>query len=157
VFQEELDRQLATATRFNNEMSVIMCDVDHFKKVNDTYGHPVGDTVLRGLSETLRRNVVRDTDLPARYGGEEFAIVCAGTDTAGALKLAERIRSDLETQTFHTEKGDLAVTISIGISTFPHHARQKATLVDRADLALYAAKEGGRNQVKVWCKELKKK
>jgi diguanylate cyclase (GGDEF)-like protein len=157
VFQEELDRQLAAATRFNNEMSVLLCDVDHFKQVNDTYGHPVGDTVLRGLAETLQRNVVRDTDLPARYGGEEFAIVCAGTDTKGAIKLAERIRADLEGQTFHTDKGDLQVTISIGISTFPHHARQKATLVERADLALYAAKEGGRNQVRLWSKDLKQK
>jgi diguanylate cyclase (GGDEF)-like protein len=157
VFQEELDRQLAAATRFNNEMSIILCDVDHFKKVNDNYGHPVGDTVLRGLAETLRRNVVRDTDLPARYGGEEFAIVCAGTGIDGARQLAERIRKDLEGQTFHSDKGDLSVTISIGIATFPHHAREKAMLVERSDLALYAAKEGGRNLVRVWNKELKQK
>jgi diguanylate cyclase (GGDEF)-like protein len=157
VFQEELDRQLATAVRFNKEMSVILCDVDHFKKVNDTHGHPVGDVVLKGLGETLRRNVVRDTDLPARYGGEEFAIVCAGTGTAGATKLAERIRKDLEGQTFHSDKGDFQVTISIGVATFPHHARERETLVERSDIALYTAKESGRNRVVVWKKDLKKK
>jgi diguanylate cyclase (GGDEF)-like protein len=113
--------------------------------------------VLRGVAETLRRNVVRDTDLPARYGGEEFAIVCAGTDTDGAIKLAERIRRDLEGQTYRSDKGEFGVTISIGIATFPYHAREKAVLVERADLALYTAKEGGRNQVRVWCKELKQK
>lgn len=154
VFQDELSRQIAQATRFNTETTVILCDVDKFKNVNDTYGHPVGDVVLRSLGETLRRNVVRDTDLPARYGGEEFAIVCAGTDTDGAFKLADKIRKDLEGQVFRTDKGELRCTISMGVATFPHHARTKEDLVERADVALYAAKEGGRNQVRVWHKGL---
>ncbi len=150
VFQEELDKKLASATRFNNELSIIFCDVDKFKRVNDTYGHPVGDMVLRGLAAILRRNVVRDTDLPARYGGEEFAVVCEGTDTDGAFKLAERIRKDLEREVFQAEQGALRVTISMGISTYPQHGSDKETLLERADIALYAAKEGGRNQVLTW-------
>jgi len=157
VFQDELTRQLAQSVRFNTETSIILCDVDKFKNVNDTYGHPVGDMVLRALGETMRRNVVRDTDLPARYGGEEFAIVCAGTDTKGAVKLAEKIRKDLEGQVFRTDKGELRCTISMGVATFPHHARSKEDLVERSDAALYAAKEGGRNQVRVWEKGLRNK
>jgi two-component system, cell cycle response regulator len=157
VFQEELERQLAHSQRFNTETSIILCDVDKFKNVNDTYGHPVGDVVLKGLGETLRRNVVRDTDTPARYGGEEFIIICSGTGTDGAHKLAERIRRDLEGQVFRCEKGELRCTISMGIATYPTHARTKEELVQRADTALYAAKEGGRNQVRIWDKEMKQK
>jgi two-component system cell cycle response regulator len=157
VFQEELDRQLAHSLRFNTDTSIIMCDVDKFKTVNDAFGHPVGDIVLKGFGETLRRNVVRDTDLPARYGGEEFIVICSGTGTEGAHKLAERIRRDLEGQTFRTEKGELRCTISMGIATYPKHARSKEELIRRADIALYAAKEDGRNQVRVWDKEMRQK
>jgi two-component system cell cycle response regulator len=150
VFQEELSRQLALSNRFQNETSIILCDVDHFKSVNDTYGHPVGDMVLRGLGDVFRANVRRDTDLPARYGGEEFAVICAGTGTAGAVKLAEKIRTDLEERVFHTDMGEFRVTLSLGVATYPQHARGKEQLVERADAALYAAKENGRNQVNVW-------
>ncbi|MBW2459833.1 MAG: GGDEF domain-containing protein, partial [Deltaproteobacteria bacterium] len=156
VFQEELDKKFASASRFRKELSVILCDLDKFKDVNDTYGHPVGDQVIRGLAESLRRNVVRDTDLPARYGGEEFVIICEGTSTDGATKLGERIRKDLEAQTFASDKGELKVTISMGVATFPHHAHSRQDLIERADVALYAAKDGGRNQVRVWSKEMPK-
>ncbi|MDJ0766133.1 MAG: sensor domain-containing diguanylate cyclase [Myxococcota bacterium] len=152
VFQEELEKKLASATRFNKELSVILCDLDKFKSVNDTYGHPVGDFVLRALGDTLRKNVVRDTDLPARYGGEEFVVLCEGTSTEGAVKLAERIRIDLENRVFRTEQGNLQVTISMGVATFPIHALRREVLIERADAALYAAKQGGRNQVRIWTK-----
>ncbi|MBN2525308.1 MAG: GGDEF domain-containing protein [Deltaproteobacteria bacterium] len=155
-FQDELTRQLAHSSRFGKPTSVILCDVDKFKGVNDTYGHTVGDIVLKALGETLRRNVVRDTDMPARYGGEEFVIVCGGTDTAGAVQLGERIRKDLERQVFHTDKGELCCTISMGVAEFPLHANSREDLVERADLALYAAKEGGRNQVRVWTRGMVK-
>jgi two-component system, cell cycle response regulator len=154
VFQDELERRLASAVRFNNKLSVVFCDVDKFKGVNDTYGHPVGDMVLRGLSSILKQDVVRDTDMAARYGGEEFAIVLEGTDTEGAFKLANRIRKDLEQAIFHTELGKLKVTISMGVATYPDHAETKADLVERADIALYAAKEGGRNQVRTFEKPM---
>ncbi len=155
-FQEELVRQLAHSSRFGTPTSVILCDVDKFKRVNDTYGHTVGDVVLKALGETLKRNVVRDTDMPARYGGEEFVIICGGTDTAGAVQLGERIRTDLERQCFHTDKGELRCTISMGVAEFPVHAASKEDLVERADAALYVAKESGRNQVRVWKKGMAK-
>jgi diguanylate cyclase (GGDEF)-like protein len=154
IFQEELERRLASAARFKNQLSVVFCDVDKFKGVNDTYGHPVGDMVLRGLANILRQDVVRDTDMAARYGGEEFAIILEGTDTDGAVKLANRIRKDLEKEVFHTELGKLRVTISMGVSTFPVHADSKESLVERADIALYAAKKGGRNQVRTFEKQM---
>jgi two-component system cell cycle response regulator len=150
VFQEELDKKLASAARFRTELSIIFCDVDKFKGVNDTYGHPVGDMVLKGLARILKETVVRDTDLPARYGGEEFAVVCEGTDTKGAVQLAERIRQDLEKEIFMTDQGKLRVTISMGVATYPVHALKKEELLERADIALYASKEGGRNQVRTW-------
>lgn len=155
-FQEELIRQVAHSNRFKTPTSIILCDVDKFKGVNDTYGHPVGDIVLKALGDTLRRNVVRDTDMPARYGGEEFIIICGGTDTNGAVQLGERIRKDLENQVFHTDKGELRCTISMGVATFPEHAKTKEVLVEHADLALYAAKEGGRNQLRTWKKGMLK-
>ncbi len=154
IFQEEFDKKLASAARFGTKVSIIFCDVDKFKSVNDTYGHPVGDQVLKGLAAILKRDVVRDTDLPARYGGEEFAIICEGTDTDGAIKLAERIRKDLEKEVFDTEQGKLKVTISMGIATYPQHGDRKEILLERADNALYAAKEGGRNQVRIWSEEI---
>ncbi|MCP4605082.1 MAG: diguanylate cyclase [Proteobacteria bacterium] len=156
VFQEELDKKIASANRFHKELSVVLCDVDKFKDVNDKYGHPVGDTVLKGLADTLRRSVVRDTDLPARYGGEEFVVLCEGTSTDGAVKLAERIRKDLENQVFRTDKSEFNVTISMGVATFPFHARTREDLVERADAALYMAKESGRNQVQIWSKGMDK-
>jgi diguanylate cyclase (GGDEF)-like protein len=128
--------------------------VDKFKRVNDTYGHPVGDMVLRGLAAILKQDVVRDTDMAARYGGEEFAVILEGTDTEGAAKLADRIRKDLEKAVFRTELGKLRVTISMGVSTYPDHAVSKEDLIERADIALYAAKEGGRNQVRTFEKQM---
>ncbi len=154
IFQEELEKKLASATRFNKELSVVLCDLDHFKQVNDTHGHPVGDVVIKGLAETLKRNVVRDTDLAARYGGEEFVIVCEGTSTQGAVQLAERIRKDMEQQTFHTEQGEFKVTLSMGVASYPSHAHTRENLVERADAALYMAKKNGRNKVCTWSKAL---
>ncbi|MBN2802951.1 MAG: diguanylate cyclase, partial [Deltaproteobacteria bacterium] len=151
-FEDELTRQLAHSSRFNSPTSLIMCDVDKFKGVNDTYGHQVGDDVLKALGKTLKNIVVRDTDMPARYGGEEFIIICGGTDTEGAVQLGERVRRELEKQVFNTEKGPLSCTISMGVATYPEHAHNKEDLMERSDAALYAAKENGRNQVKIWKK-----
>jgi diguanylate cyclase (GGDEF)-like protein len=157
ILQEELEKKLASAIRFESELSVILCDVDKFKRVNDIYGHPVGDIVLKGVADTLTRNVVRDTDMPSRYGGEEFAILCEGTGTKGAAQLADRIRRDLQRQIYHTDQGELRVTISMGVATYPSHASTKEELVEHADNALYAAKENGRNQVKTWRPEMSSK
>jgi diguanylate cyclase (GGDEF)-like protein len=114
----------------------------------------VGDVVIKGLADALKRIVVRDTDLAARYGGEEFVIVCEGTSTQGAVQLAERIRQSMEQQIFHTDQGELNVTLSMGVASFPSHAHTREHLVERADAALYMAKDNGRNKVCAWSKSM---
>jgi diguanylate cyclase (GGDEF)-like protein len=145
TFQERLDAQLAQAQRYGKRTSLILCDVDHFKSVNDTYGHPVGDQVLRGIARTLQKEA-RTTDVVARYGGEEFAIIMPETDTAGAMVIAERIRERVAGVLFDTPQGPLKVTISLGVATFPDDGKTKAELVERSDGCLYHAKRHGRNR-----------
>jgi diguanylate cyclase (GGDEF)-like protein len=145
AFQARLDEHLAQAARYGKKLSLLLCDIDHFKAVNDTYGHPAGDQVLRGVARVLSREA-RSTDLVARYGGEEFAIVMPETDGAGALVIAERIRERVGQMSFSTERGPLRVTMSLGIATCPDDARRKPDLVETADACLYQAKRGGRNR-----------
>lgn len=145
TFQGRFDEQLATARRYGRRLSFILTDIDHFKSVNDTYGHPVGDLVLKGVSHLLRE-VARDTDLVARYGGEEFAIIMPETDAKGAHAIAERIRERVLKEIFQTDQGPLKVTISLGVATFPEVVGEKHQLIDLADQCLYFAKRNGRNQ-----------
>ncbi|MBI5488067.1 MAG: diguanylate cyclase [Deltaproteobacteria bacterium] len=145
TFDGELERQTKSAERYRKPLSLIMCDVDHFKKVNDTYGHSVGDVVLKAFGQVLL-GCKRDLDVVARYGGEEFVVLCEETDTAGAKLLAERIRKDLAARTFAAEQGPFHVTCSLGVATFPLHASDKARLVQVADELLYKAKQAGRNR-----------
>jgi diguanylate cyclase (GGDEF)-like protein len=145
TFQERLDAHLGQAQRYGKRTSLLLCDIDHFKSVNDTYGHPVGDQVLRGVARTLAR-AARGTDVVARYGGEEFAIVMPETDTGGAMVIAERIREKVAALVFETEQGPLQVTMSLGVATFPDDGGQKPALIERADACLYHAKRHGRNQ-----------
>jgi len=145
TFQARLDEQVAFAQRYGKQLSVVLCDVDRFKLVNDTHGHPVGDLVLRGVARVISGEA-RATDLVARYGGEEFAVIMPETDGAGALVIAERIRARLEATTFPTELGALRVTLSLGIATFPGDGKEKSRLVEVADACLYHAKRSGRNR-----------
>jgi diguanylate cyclase (GGDEF)-like protein len=145
-FLEELDRRVRSAERFGRKLSLIVTDIDHFKSVNDTYGHATGDVVIRELGQILMR-VKRETDLVARFGGEEFCILCEETDTEGAILLAERVREELGETVFQTENGKLQVRASLGVATFPIHAKTPEGLFEITDKALYAAKHGGRNQV----------
>jgi two-component system cell cycle response regulator len=145
-FQERFGQLLERAARHNHKAAMLLCDVDHFKKVNDTYGHPVGDEVLRRVARVLQ-DAVRKIDIPARYGGEEFAVVLEATDLEGALHLADRIRADVGALEIDSDKGKLQVTMSIGVAAFPDDHREQATLIERADLALYHAKQTGRNRV----------
>jgi two-component system cell cycle response regulator len=145
TFQVRLDEHLLTAQRYGRRLSLILCDIDHFKSVNDTYGHPVGDQVLRGVSRILAKEA-RTTDLVARYGGEEFAVVMPETDTAGGLVIAERIRARIAQLVTETAQGPLRVTMSLGLATSPEDGQMKSELIERADACLYHAKRHGRNQ-----------
>ncbi|HEY8141063.1 MAG TPA: sensor domain-containing diguanylate cyclase, partial [Kofleriaceae bacterium] len=145
-FKERFGQLLERSARHGHKAAVLLCDVDHFKKVNDNHGHPVGDEVLRQVARVLK-GAVRVIDIPARYGGEEFAVVLEATDLEGALRLAERIREDVGRLEIPTDKGPLSVTMSIGVAAFPDDSREQAQLIERADLALYHAKENGRNRV----------
>jgi diguanylate cyclase (GGDEF)-like protein len=146
AFLDQLEQKLMAAQRFGRKLSVIVTDLDHFKAVNDTYGHAAGDRVLQELGRVLKR-VKRETDLVARFGGEEFCVLCEETDARGARLLAERVREELESTELVTELGPLKVTASLGVATFPDHASTAADLFVQGDRALYEAKNRGRNQV----------
>ena len=149
TFQQRFADMLERAARHNHRLAVLLCDVDHFKKVNDNYGHPIGDEVLRRVARVLQE-VPRKIDLPARYGGEEFAVLLDNVDVVQAKQVAERIRIEISRVVVESEKGPLSVTESIGVAAFPEDGRDRATLIERADLALYHAKHTGRNRVVTW-------
>jgi two-component system cell cycle response regulator len=146
AFLEELESKIRSAQRFQKKLSLIVTDIDHFKSVNDTYGHATGDVVIKELGAILMR-VKRETDRVARFGGEEFCVLCEETDTEGAVQLAERVREELGKTVFQTELGKLKVAASLGVATFPANASTSAGLFEITDKALYAAKHGGRNRV----------
>jgi len=144
-FQARLDEEIMRAKRYHTTVSLILFDIDHFKKFNDTYGHQQGDIVLIETAKLLKQ-AVRDTiDIPARYGGEEFTIILPETDAKGAQLVAERLRKTIEAYDFPGQGKALKVTISLGIASFPDHASTKPVLIKKADIALYACKERGRN------------
>ena len=144
------EQKIAAAKRFGRRLAVLITDIDHFKNVNDTHGHDVGDVIIKGLGEILRR-AKRTTDSVARFGGEEFVIICEETDENGATLLAERVREELERTTFvASESGkNVKVTCSVGVATFPEAGASWETLFKAADTALYASKQGGRNRTTV--------
>ncbi len=145
-FQERLREEFRRAQRYDDALSLILLDLDHFKAINDRFGHMTGDAVLREVAGALQRSV-RETDLVARYGGEEFAVLLPRTHLAGALTVAERIARELSGLKLGPE-GALRVTASLGISGFPHRSVLTAEqLVVTADEALYRAKQEGRNKI----------
>jgi len=146
IFHERLDEALARSERSKAPTTLVLLDIDHFKNINDTHGHPVGDQVLRELSATIRR-MMRRTDAAARYGGEEFALILEDTDTSGALVLAERLRKETARMKFVGAGGaEFSITLSLGLAGYGMHADEPNTLVEAADQALYRAKRTGRNQ-----------
>jgi two-component system, cell cycle response regulator len=148
-FTDRLESELTFALRHQSPLVLVMFDIDHFKKVNDTYGHQAGDLVLSELS-TLLTAALRAEDVFARYGGEEFAVICRGTDLTQASIVGERMRKAVETHRFTFEGTRIPVTISVGIAGLPDPAVKDATdLVARADKALYQSKHGGRNRVTI--------
>ena len=140
TFYTLLADELARAQRFNRPVALLMLDIDHFKRVNDTHGHQAGDAILKGLSELLARQA-RAIDRVCRYGGEEIAVILPETDSDAAADIAERLRASVETQPFDINTGaPVRITVSIGVASWPLHGDGADTLVAAADAALYAAK-----------------
>lgn len=146
-FEERLSAETQKAFESRSNLSVIMVDIDHFKKVNDTFGHDGGDKILREIASLLK-NSVRQHDTVARYGGEEFVLLLPGVSLDSTNMVAERIRRLVENTLFDMGPTQIHVTISLGISNFPiHRVKSKEELVKMADLALYEAKKEGRNRI----------
>ena len=146
---EVLERELARAARDGSPLSVIMADVDHFKEVNDSFGHPAGDRVLLGVAANLRA-AVRPYDAVGRFGGEEFLAVLPRCDGTSALTIAERMRGRVEAERFETASGVVRATLSLGVATrVPTPGADAPGLIEAADRALYRAKADGRNRVAI--------
>ncbi|HPT48046.1 MAG TPA: GGDEF domain-containing protein, partial [Candidatus Rifleibacterium sp.] len=147
-FQETLAHEFIRARRYSKPLSLMVIDIDFFKKFNDTHGHLVGDKVLRHVAGIFNSSVREQIDTVARYGGEEFAVVLPETMIDGARLFAERIRSKVELTPLNHEGKELQVTLSIGVScTMVTHCEKTSDLIEAADIALYRAKDAGRNQV----------
>ncbi len=149
-FSNQLRTYFAIARRYQEELTLVMVDVDHFKKVNDTYGHLTGDVVLKGVAGIVREGI-RSYSTAYRYGGEEMAILMPKTPAAQAITVAERLRRRVAARTFEAEDGrTLQVTASFGLSSFEPGMANPDDLISRADEALYRAKHGGRNRICLW-------
>jgi diguanylate cyclase (GGDEF)-like protein len=147
IFEKRLNEEFSYAQRKRQALSLLMIDIDFFKKVNDTYGHIAGDFVLKGVAARIQK-ALRDEDILARYGGEEFAVILRGTDAKGALPLAERVRKLIAAEPFAFELQLIPVTISIGVSSLKgSNYKTVADVIAHADTCLYRSKEGGRNRV----------
>ena len=141
------EQEVRRTRRTKSSLSVIMIDIDHFKRINDTYGHPGGDAVLREVAGRIS-NAVRDVDLVGRYGGEEFCVVLPDTPNEGVRAVAERIREAISTLPIIVEQRQLQVTASLGVSSVETADDAIESLIHRADKALYEAKAAGRNCVR---------
>lgn len=155
---KRLESELIRSARYKEPITIILIDIDYFKKINDSLGHIAGDNILRKLSKLLIK-LVRDVDIVARYGGEEFIIVCPNTSVSGAAILAERIRENVQNTIFHSGNIDIKITISLGVSSLSpstpvNGEATTSKLIEEADLALYKAKSAGRNKVAVHTDEL---
>jgi len=146
AFDDRLAKARAREERQGGRFAVLLLDIDHFKRLNDTFGHPAGDAALKHTARVLEGHL-RQGDEAARYGGEEFAVILPGADAAGAAPLAERVRAAIEGSQVVFEGARLAVTVSVGVAAWPEDGREVETLLAAADRALYAAKQDGRNRV----------
>ncbi|RYZ38175.1 MAG: GGDEF domain-containing protein, partial [Myxococcaceae bacterium] len=149
-----LDREVNEAVQTQRPFSLLFLDLDRFKAINDTHGHLVGSRVLVEAARVLK-GCVRDPDVVARFGGDEYVVLLRGTDSGGALKVAERIRRTMETHQFLGREGlALKLTTCIGVASFPEHAQDKDTLLDLSDRAMYRGKRGSRNVVYMAAQDL---
>lgn len=148
-FLERFAEEMKRSKQFKYNFAFLMVDIDRFKEYNDRYGHLVGDVILKEVARIIKDSL-RQIDLVCRYGGEEFSILLTETDKTGAMFAAERIRQSVESRHIRAYDEDLRVTISVGISVFPQQGRDSQELIDKADQALYQAKEAGRNKVRAY-------
>lgn len=146
AFDAQLDAVIRSYHRYGRPFSLILLDVDHFKRINDTYGHEAGDAVLKAVASRIAGSV-RDVDFAARYGGEEFAVLLPETGLAGAVETAERLRNGIAERSVEWRGQEIAVTISLGVAAVPECVADAREALARADQALYAAKQAGRNRV----------
>ena len=151
-FLEQAESEFLRSQRYRHELAAVMLDIDHFKAINDTHGHFVGDQVLIALSRAAE-NLLRDIDILCRWGGEEFVILMPETPLAGAAILAERLRELLARLAVDTDAGTLRFTISAGVAARGECDAGLTDILQRADTALYAAKEHGRNRIQVLAAE----
>ncbi|MBI5302778.1 MAG: GGDEF domain-containing protein [Chloroflexi bacterium] len=149
-----LNEEFARARRYASPLSVLLLDIDRFKHVNDTYGHPVGDLVLNYLGKLLL-HAIRESDILARYGGEEFLLIAANTTASTAIALAERLRQHVETHALvltsePSQRQEIRISVSIGVASLSHQVFDSTELLVNADQALYCAKQAGRNRVSLY-------
>lgn len=150
TFNALLEEEAMRTLRFNRQVSLLMLDIDHFKDVNDTYGHRAGDIALKSLSDLLM-DESRAVDRVCRYGGEEFAVILPETDAGAAMQIAERLRAAINQQPFDIGGGKtISITVSIGVATYPQQVDSSAAFINAADGALYGAKHAGRNRVRLY-------
>ncbi len=147
TFDASLEREISLSKRQKNDCSLLFIDIDFFKKVNDTYGHSVGDIVLKKIAETIKENT-RNTDLLFRYGGEEFVAILNNSNCEAAYVIAERILESVREATINCQGEELSVSVSIGLACL-NETDSAHSLLDRADTALYQAKDEGRDQIRV--------
>jgi diguanylate cyclase (GGDEF)-like protein len=155
-FQEQLAMEHERSRRYSRSFGLLLMDIDHFKSFNDTYGHPVGDLVLKEIASCIRKSI-RVNDIPARYGGEEFTVILPESGEQGTLTTAERIRRTVELCVIRSGNQDLRVSISIGCACFPTQTQDKSELIKCADTALYYSKEHGRNRITLYQKGMVQK
>ena len=146
LLMEYLDREFSRARRYGRNLSCVMCDIDHFKKINDEFGHLTGDFILKELAQIVSRRI-RKEEIFARYGGEEFAIVLPECEEKGAVEFAENIRDIVAQHSFEFENNTIPVTISLGVGHIKEGMSEPSDLLKVADQNLYKAKRAGRNQV----------
>ncbi|MCX7745425.1 MAG: diguanylate cyclase [Clostridia bacterium] len=147
-FKSVLKKEIERADRYNHHVALIMFDIDHFKKINDTYGHPIGDKALISVAKIVKEKF-RSVDYVARYGGEEFAIIIPEANLNGLSVAAEELRKAIENTEILCDKQRLKLTVSVGASMFPHHGHDPDALIKTADECLYSSKQNGRNQVTI--------
>jgi len=149
---DRLPQEVSRAFRYGRDLSLLLCDIDHFKKVNDTYGHLTGDAVLKRFAQCLTSTIRQQVDWVGRYGGEEIIVVMAEVDQAGAMVLVERLRETVQKCETQIDGGAITITASFGVTGFSPRDWKEAVkpeaLLQQADILLYEAKEAGRNQVK---------